>query len=399
MNRFAWRCGVLCLLCLIVPAVSAAIDPNAEIVTVRKDCNGADNCFELLDDALTWTWTTRNPTVTSKLLVDIGPGIYNEQVYCPDGRGHVTFRGAGRDATSIRGAANDVAAATFQNCDEIEVMDLAIENNDWGVEWAGGGSSTWTDVDIVGLPGGTSTIGWIDDIVQGQEDDIALHYFFGCRVHATGRQNNPYPAAAYWASASETWFFGGEILWEVSENGGAGAALLINAGGDFHAFGTVIRAVATGTGLTGDITGVEVNDAAVVGNNAGEPSVFHMHGGIINVNANGNSLTGYGLKVLGANSTAHSPDTAFNVTGSFVFRVLVSGGAAMAPFQWPAATQPPSFGAFYSANGQDMFVETDCGSNGDCDGGGSEPHLMINTTSCTGFWFDSVTGRCRNDVQ
>lgn len=58
----------------------------------------------------------------------------------------------------------------------------------------------------------------------------------------------------------------------------------------------------------------------------------------------------------------------------------------------------------YGEHGQDMFVETDCSSTGDCEGTGSgtEPHLMIYAeTECgtTDPWFDVGLSECRADNQ
>ena len=53
-----------------------------------------------------------------------------------------------------------------------------------------------------------------------------------------------------------------------------------------------------------------------------------------------------------------------------------------------------------SRDGEDIFVETDCASDGDCDGAGTETHPMIySEDACpTEHWFDTVTGRCRGDT-
>ena len=52
-----------------------------------------------------------------------------------------------------------------------------------------------------------------------------------------------------------------------------------------------------------------------------------------------------------------------------------------------------------SITGQDLFIETDCNSAGDCSGRGTETHLMIyNDANCSqgNPWFDTVTGACRD---
>ena len=45
-----------------------------------------------------------------------------------------------------------------------------------------------------------------------------------------------------------------------------------------------------------------------------------------------------------------------------------------------------------------MYVEIDCDADGDCDGGGTQAHIMVyNAVECpTERWFDTTTGRCRN---
>lgn len=70
------------------------------------------------------------------------------------------------------------------------------------------------------------------------------------------------------------------------------------------------------------------------------------------------------------------------------------------PFLWPSSNTLPALTG--SRNGADIFVETDCNSNGDCDSGtGAEPHVMVFSKTCTisGPWFNSTKGRCRGVLQ
>jgi hypothetical protein len=70
---------------------------------------------------------------------------------------------------------------------------------------------------------------------------------------------------------------------------------------------------------------------------------------------------------------------------------------------WPPSTLPPASASLVepevqSVHASDLYVESDCQESGACDaGGGSEPHLMVYSESCSPSpWFDTVTGRCRN---
>ena len=125
-------------------------------------------------------------------------------------------------------------------------------------------------------------------------------------------------------------------------------------------------------------------------------ATIHMHGGIVSVRSEGGGNDGvYGVKVV-TNGMVHTPDTAFGLKASgtgLMERIIRESGSVSSPFQWPAGTTPP---ALVSVTGSDTFIETDCGPAG-CQAGGSQPHLLIYSSSCNtaGPWFDSVTGACR----
>lgn len=48
-----------------------------------------------------------------------------------------------------------------------------------------------------------------------------------------------------------------------------------------------------------------------------------------------------------------------------------------------------------SLHGADLFVETDCNTAGNCNGAGSETHLMVYNISCSPPWFDTTRVACR----
>lgn len=117
--------------------------------------------------------------------------------------------------------------------------------------------------------------------------------------------------------------------------------------------------------------------------------------------------------VVGISATnhtfAHTPETVWTLkagTGAGLFRVLGSAGSdVQAPYLWSSGPFPPAAGSesnvLFSADGQDVFVETDCGATGDCNAGGDQTHTMIyNGAMCGGPdpWFDVATGRCRGDT-
>ena len=86
-------------------------DPTADVFFVRQNCGPAgsemQNCFESMT-ALTqrttgWMWTVRNPSASDKVLVDVGPGQFEAFECQGTTRGWVTLRGAGREATILRG--------------------------------------------------------------------------------------------------------------------------------------------------------------------------------------------------------------------------------------------------------------------------------------------------------
>lgn len=387
---------------LSFPAL-ATVDDDAEIILVRKDCGTLDNCFETIADALSWTWGTREPSASSPLLWDVGPGTWNEQWSC-ENNGYVTVRGAGREQTIIE--ANTIGAVSVDDCEQLEFIDIGIHGNTVTVFWEDDGSSTWTNVDIVGTDGGSESLVWADDFCDGSFQ--AQHYFFGSRIILRDVDGTGYSPAAWYGNCSDTWFYGGEILAEWNENKTGGVVYLLNLSTNtrFQAFGTALRGVVTDTptSTSGILTAVSISGTSGV-----PTSMFHMHGGIISLLTNpSHSVSVAGLSV-GSYAVAHTPGTAFNLrpgSSSLAYRTSTSGsGAVDSPFLWQSGSTPPVAGGetnvLASTNGEDMFVETDCDGDGDCDGAGNQAHLMVyNPDECGSSepWFDTVTGRCRNDT-
>lgn len=412
-------------LVFIEAGIAAALPPvDAERILIRQDCSAlSDSCFEDTDEAAAWTFGTRNPSAAAPLVWDIGAGAFPGNVKCLDG-GYVTFRGAGRTATKLVAEQTTQAALTLKNCQDVTVQDLTITGPSYVAYWIGTGNSTWVNVDLISEPPRPASAaaghGWYDECGGATYATRSIHYFFGVRVRSSGYATpQPFAPSAFLTSCTENWFYGGEILTEIDSLSPSGDPMFLKASavhvtsdptggtgiGDLRVFGSTIRTV-----LSNEFSGIPpIYTASGVRIEAN--GVFHMHGGIVNATATP-AATGLvdmaGIIVTG-NGFAHAPDTAFVVkpgVGGVARRLVNSGtGQIDSPFFWQARTTPPTLtaetGPFGSEDGEDVFVETDCASSGNCDAAGDEPHLMIYAVSRCGSadpWFDVVTGRCRNDT-
>lgn len=405
--------------------------PNETTIEVKKDCGAspAANCSTSLSTVSGWIATSGSPSASKRFVVNVGAGTWNENWTCAHA-GYVTVRGAGRENTLIVGDASSNPTIKITNCVDIEFRDMTIQSESKAVSWSKAGNSTWTDVDIVAL--GTDTgLGqgswaWFDDYCYDseQQTELPVHYFYSSNLTA----HNQGPGSvlgvhdsAFYGACSDVWFYGGELSYFSSTANVSGdAAVHTAANSKFRAYGSLVRATVSGTGtvLKGSLVAVEASDLNITSGVSfmDEPGVFHMHGGIINVTV-GDDTTISGspdaTAVWGkaSGSMIHTLDTAYVMnTPDTVpsYRSYTNPGAmVMVPLLWQAGAKPPM--ASTEANrliledGKDMWVETDCGDDGDCSGGGAEAHLMVyNSAVCTDTadpWFDTVTARCRNDIE
>ena len=413
------------------PNAFALPDANETLVTVRKNCGdpAPSNCFATLNAANTWVRGTASPSPAKRVTIDIGPGTWNESYTCAEANGdlgYVTLRGSGREATVLAGYGESSSTFHGSGCHGIEVKDLTITSEGWAVHWNHEGSSTWTNVDIIGLATGDkpNNGAWYDDYCYGTEimDELPEHYFFGSRLTVHNRPGAQ-EAGAYWGGCSNTWFFGGEISYfSAAGSVTRDAAVTVRANSKFRAYGSLIRAVVTGDNPTmrGSLVAVDVNDLDQTGGAFidSAPGQFHMHGGIINVTIDpatqlvGRYADATAVWTRGAGALSHTLDTAFvmktpdNIPS---YRVYTnSGGVSQTPLLWQSGPRPPMSSTednkIISEDGQDLFVETDCKANGDCiSGDGKEAHLMVyNNSVCTepaNPWLDTATGRCRNVIE
>ncbi|MDJ0789935.1 MAG: hypothetical protein QNK05_24325 [Myxococcota bacterium] len=372
---------------------------------LRSDCTGLSDCFTDMASLLSWTWGTRQPDAAAPLLIDIGAGEFGP-FDCPDSgvpadpNGFVTVRGAGPETTRIYQALGfnifDITGAVnLQNCTQVNFESLTIASESVGIVWNGTGTSRWSNIDVVAGGEGVYTAGWIEGTDGGAHlCRPSLHYWFGSTIRALG---GALTNTGYYVNdaCAEHWFYGGEI--EARMDGAVSTpavnrAIQMNRG-DMRVFGSALRShpgAYTGA-VTGGYAGVVVGTP--------DPAVFHMHGGIINANSVGSTVAVDATAlVASASSIAHTPDTAFVVkvgaAGGTATRASGHPDAISSPFLWEAGSTPP---AVLSVDGEDLFVETDCDADGDCENADDEPHLMIYRASCGASpWFDAVTGRCRN---
>lgn len=380
-------------------AATAAVDPNAPVVFVEKDCGTQHDCFETMADLTAWITATRQPTAGDPLLVDVGPGEF-DSFDCFGDFGHTTLRGSGREQTRVVGA--DIGMQ-INDCDALEFLDLTVVADVYGVFWTSTGSSTWTDVDVIGGIG--AWYGW------GNCGDDDEHYWFGSRLVSRVQPNPFVPSegigTAYFSQCPGNWLYGSEVAALGQEDSPTTISRMtgisVSGDGDVRLFGSTVRVSTlamdpstTVEKLRGVVVGAPENGA----NNQGR-GVLHMHGGIISVVAsNLGAVDATGLKMIqqgGGTAFAHTPDTAFTVQPGQSGRPRrVVGTGAQSPFLWPAGPEPPA--NLESVSGYDLFVETDCTAAGNCEASGSQSHLMVYDTSCSAAWRDVVTGRCRNDT-
>lgn len=388
----------------------AVPDIGTPVIALKQNCGSNQNCFTDATALLNWAWGTRQPTVNNPLVVEIDPGQYTVPGSTCDasdipGSGYVTFRGAGRDNTVLTGGAPGFGVIGVTGCKQLNFQDLTIRTgtlssvgtSQIGIIWTGGGSSTWTNIKVE-----ASYSAWYDSLASGATCASTAggrHEWYASNLKTT----NGSSMTGYQSICGDNWIWGSEIL--VLNNGGSntGTSYTVGVGaqgtgGRVHLYGTDVRVLTTvnATSSSPQMIGL-----------AAEGGIIHIHGGEISVRSENPNITQNvtGASSTGAGGLVHTNDTSFGLLASqngVASRVVTAnGGKVDAPFQWAAGTQPPngnpsSSNNLVSSNGQDMFIETDCGATG-CHQAGNETHLLIYNNACvtSGPWFDVVTGKCR----
>jgi hypothetical protein len=380
---------------LSYPAFSAMynVDPNAAVVRLRISCNEGNspqvmlnNCFDTVTDLTNWISSTRHPSISSFLLVNVGPGTY-PRLTCTDW-GYTTFRGAGQSQTVFSGSGSGLQAT---RCTELEFQHLTISATTGyapkGILWVGPGNSRWVDVNVIG-----GAYGWYEqdsgssvcsDNVKG---NAGKHYWFSSRIAVKGNTSFALSRAYYDACGSENWFFGSELLAEATSPMGLIAAYHQDRLSDTHFYGSVIR-------VNTSVVPSAYPAAAVIAAGAGS---IHIHGTGIDVIS---TVASNNIAAIVAENgvTIHANGSAYNLDpgeGGIKTRIVNNGALHVhAPYLWEEHPNPPNI---VSVNGADMAVENDCSAMG-CQTTGTETHLLIYNDTCTsnGPWFDVVTHACR----
>lgn len=343
--------------------VYAVPDPSAPVVYLRTDCTEGGvslvNCFTTMDSLVTWISNTRQPSAANSLLVEVGPGTFGS-FSCSDG-GYTTLRGSGREKTVITNGTEYRNAFNSANCTQLEFSELTIKGTTsalHSMDWSGPGTSTWSDVDIIG-----HAYGWYD--LGG------IHYWFGSRIiNKAG-----FGVSRAYLTSGENWFFGSEIVAEAAKNVSDAVALEVRGGGEVHVYGGAVRTV-----VTAGIGGATVNAARTIGSGA----EVHIHGtGIDVISTPANNIAAL---IAESGTMIHANASAYNLStgaGGTISRIVNNGGHVHAPYFWEEHDVPPNI---ISATGADRAVIT-ATANG-------HPSIVIYDTSCASMWYDIGAQAC-----
>jgi hypothetical protein len=261
--------------------------------------------------------------------------------------------------------------------------------NDTAIGWSGPGTSTYIDVRAEGTAASWREVDitYYTSTFVCPQAAFSEHWVYDSVFVGQGQYS--------WISTcSRSWIYGSEVT-------GGRWALQIGYEGDVRVFGGVVRALPTSEDSWADVAAVNVG--AGTGSGRG---IFHMHGGNIVADARAiEDADAIGVDSHGSNVYVHTPGSSFLVSAAGEGKAyrLRGAGTVLSPSLLPASDDPPDNGSgtddYVSLHGQDLFVETDCSDEGDCDSTGEEAHLMIYDDSCSSeSWRDAVTGRCRNDT-
>lgn len=373
---------------------AAAIDNAASVVLLRTSCDdGAggtlNNCFTDMSAVTSWITNTRKPNDASPLAVNIGPGTFGAiTLACNSAAnftGNISFVGAGREQTTID---HSQIPITISQCTKLSFSGMLIRNGFYGyIQWDGGGTSNWTNVEVQISPGAWNegTCG----ATRGQ------HYWFGSRI-VSG--DSATATRGYAAKCDETWFIGSEISMDIdciNPDTGAfvgsptevGKAINATNQGIVHAYGSVIRSITSCQLRSGDYL------VAAVASNGGS---IHIHGTGIDVLSD-DYPSGIVALSAGSGGEIHANSSAYNLStaiGGTVTRVK-GAGHVHAPYLWehiPDTDGNPGTvdTNFTSANGADQTTVTVSTSDG-------HPHPAIYSATCpaTARWYDTVDKLCR----
>jgi len=346
----------------------SAVDLDASIIELRSSCTEnsttINNCFTDLNILNSWVWNTRipSPTATSPLKIEVGPGTFTGLFTCTSypaqgvDLGSVTIEGSGIHNTVLQNSNGPIAT---KRCSNMIFSHMTLKNtgNLFGVSNLGG-TTVWNNIRIEG-----QGYAWFDS--PNPCNTNGSHYWFNSTIIATPASGS---TRAYYTGCDESWFYGSEII----SKGSTGTLTPIYApGGEVHVYGSVIRALPSGT----------ASAVAVTSLNNGE---VHIHGtGIDVIGSDNNNVTALAASsggMIHANSSAYVLKTG---TGGIKTRLSNNGGDIKAPYQWQIGATPP---AINTITGADIAVITDTSDN--------HPHLTVSDNSCANKWFDINANSC-----
>lgn len=355
---------------LSIPEANAVIDANAAIVKVRTTCQEGsvtlDNCFTSIADLQNWI-VTRNPSDASPLLVEIGPGTFGSFSCNNSG---ISLRGAGPDKTRL-GINSFYGLSANPGCDNLNVESLTFQPfSGFGVAWNSNGSSSWDNVIVRGVGG----YGW----KGAATGTCGIHRWRSSMIIGNGSGDT----WAYQDQCGEHWFFGSQVVVDVGTDKTGTVVALSALGGEYHFYGSNIRAIGSATCFHNNCSGRSVTAVFATGG-----SVVHIHGtGIDAIGKGAYDVTGIYAddgSMVHANGSGYSLQA---MPGQARYRI-VDGGALhlRAPYLWEQDAEPPA--GVVSESGADMAVVTNTS-----DG---QPHPLVYSSNCTSGWFDTVEGACR----
>lgn len=374
--------------------VSAAVDSAAPVVLLRTSCNDGsggtlNNCFTDIEGVTDWIRNTRMPNSSTPLAVEIGPGTFFSVDLACEGTftGYTTFRGAGRENTTIGVNSNWMPySVQLDGCTSMKFHDITIgpfNGSLGGINWKGTGTSAWQNVEFF-----TNNYGWNDSGTACPTSGIrGAHYWTSSRIVST---NASIAIGAYESTCAEDWFIGSEVTIHSNKIGTKANAIRSNGpNSEIHFYGGVLRVLLTGpASTTQDI-------AAASAMNSGE---IHIHGTGIDVISEFAKPV-VALKVA-SGGTIHANASAYNLrtaAGGTVTRINNVGGLGHihAPYLWehiPDTDGDPGTvdTNFISANGADQTTVTAGTSDG-------HPHTAVYSSACpsNARWYDQVDKVCR----
>jgi hypothetical protein len=368
MKSFRIFSAVTLIGCLVSSSAYAVNDPNAAVVQLRDPNNGGcveagvtlNNCVAASSGV-----NFANLSGASSFIVEVGPGTYGQMVCGSTGIANsrrISIRGAGIDKTTL------ASLTLVRDCTNVSFADMTIGGT--GINYAvvvlnSGTTTTWTNVKLAGS--------W-QEYCAGSQGGTGRHNWFGSQIVATLNGAGGY----YQVACDQSWFYGSEITSRGDLSLGDVIPFKVS-GAELHVYGSVIRALGTGTTAQYALTAISATGGKV-----------HIHGTGIDVLAL-NSAPANIVALSAANGAEiHADVSAYNLStgsGGNVTRILKDTNPSThvhAPYQWQHI---PSF-PLTSVNGADITTVT----TGTSDG---QPHLVIYSDNCVSKWYDTTDKTCR----